>query len=60
MDIASLFDTYSRHARLAPALFVILPPLVCIALWVPSVYALGAGLFSLLVACGLLFLLANS
>lgn len=59
MDFTNLFDAYSRRARLAPALFVLLPPLVCIALWVPSVYALGVGLLSLVVACGLLFLLAN-
>ncbi len=35
-DIAGLFDSYGRRARLYPALLTILPPVAALVAWVPS------------------------
>lgn len=59
MDFSRLFDTYSRQARLTPALFVLLPALASIAIWLPDIYTLTVGLVSLLTTCGALIFLAN-
>lgn len=59
MEVASLFDVYSRKARLAPALFAVLAPVLSLAILVPAVYQLIAGLISLMVASGILIVLAN-
>ena len=59
MNIAKLFDLYSRRARLTPALFTLVAPLASIALWVPNIYQVVTGLSSLLIACGTLFFLAS-
>jgi hypothetical protein len=45
-------DRYSRNARLKPALFVLLPLFVTIAIWLPRVWTLLGGLTTLLAACG--------
>jgi hypothetical protein len=52
-------DRYDRNARLRPALLVVLPALVLIALWLPKVWTFFGALTSLLVACGVTFLLAQ-
>lgn len=59
MQIAGLFDEYSRKARLTPALFAILAPILSVAILVPTVYKLVAGLVSVMVASGVLIVLAN-
>ena len=53
------FDRYDRNARLRPALFTILPILVSVAIWFPKIWSLFGALASLLVACGVTFLLAQ-
>lgn len=52
-------DRYDRNARLRPALFTILPLLVLIAIWYPKVWSLLGAMASLLVTCGVTFLLAQ-
>lgn len=59
MQIAGLLDEYNRKARLMPALFAILAPIISVAILVPSVYKLVAGLISVMVVCGVLIVLAN-
>lgn len=53
------FDRYDRNARLRPALFTILPILVWVAIWYPKIWSLFGALASLLVTCGVTFLLAQ-
>ncbi|MEJ7928105.1 hypothetical protein WG908_15240 [Sphingobium sp. AN641] len=53
------FDRYDRNARLRPALFTILPILVSVAIWYPKIWSLFGALASLLVTCGVTFLLAQ-
>ena len=53
------FDRYDRNARLRPALFTILPMLVLVAIWYPKIWSLFGALASLLVTCGVTFLLAQ-
>jgi hypothetical protein len=53
------FDRYSRNARLKPALFVLLPLFVTIAVWLPRVWTLIGGLTTLLTACGSTLLLGE-
>lgn len=57
--MANLFDTYSRQARLQPALFALFPLLVTIAVWVPTLYNLAAGFVGLAVTCGTTVFLAH-
>lgn len=58
-SLGELFDAYSRRARLMPALLVLFPVLVTVAVWANGLYHLGSALVSLAVACGLLYYLAN-
>lgn len=53
------FDRYERQARLKPALLALLPALVTLAVWQPRVWTTLSGLVSLLVGCGLTFLLSK-
>lgn len=57
--MANMFDTYSRQARLRPALFALFPIFLSIAIWVPALYNLVAGLLSLSIACGATVYLAH-
>jgi hypothetical protein len=52
-------DRYSRNARIKPALFVLLPLFVTIAVWLPRVWTLLGGLTTLLTACGSTLLLGE-
>ena len=59
MDLGDLFDTYSRQARLQPALLALFPLFVTVAVWVPALYKFAAGLIGLAVACGAIVYLAH-
>ena len=59
MSFSDLFDTYSRQARLQPALFVLFPLFVTIAIWFRSLYDMAASLVGLAVACGTIIYLAH-
>ena len=59
MNLTDLFDTYSRQARLQPALLVLFPLFVTIAVWVPALYQAATGLVGLAVACGAVAYLAH-
>jgi len=52
-------DRYDRNARLRPALLVILPALLLVAIWYPNVWTTFGALASLLIACGATFLLGQ-
>lgn len=52
-------DRYERQARLKPALLALLPALVTVAVWQPRVWTALSGLASLLVGCGLTFMMAK-
>jgi hypothetical protein len=58
-DLTRIFDSYNRQARLYPALLVLLPPLLLALAWFPVLVDTGKIIFSIAVACGLLFLLAD-
>ena len=60
-DLASKigFDKYARQARLKPALLVVLPVFVTVAVWLPKVWTLLGGLTAMVTTCGLTFLLAD-
>lgn len=53
------FDRYDRNARLRPALFTVLPILVLVAIWYPKIWNLYGALASLLITCGVTFLMAQ-
>lgn len=57
--IADFFDRYSRQARLLPALLTLFPAFLTVAVWVPALYQLAAGLTGLAIACGVLTVLAH-
>ena len=57
--IADIFDKYGRQARLFPALLTLFPVFITVAVWVPALYQLGAGLVAIATACGLLTALAH-
>ena len=59
MAVGDLFDTYSRQARLQPALFSLFPLFLTVAVWLPALYELFAGLLGFAVACGVTVLLAH-
>jgi hypothetical protein len=52
-------DKYTRQARLKPALLVILPMFVTVAVWLPKVWTVLGGLAAIISTCGLTFLLAE-
>jgi hypothetical protein len=52
-------DKYDREARLAPALMVMLPPVLLVLVWFPGLRTPAAGLLTLLVAFGILVFLTQ-
>lgn len=52
-------DRYDRNARLRPALLTVLPLFILIVLWYPAVSTAYGAIASLLVGCGVTFLLAQ-
>lgn len=52
-------DKYDREARLAPALMVLLPPVLLALVWLPGLRTPAAGLLTLLVAFGILVFLTQ-
>jgi hypothetical protein len=60
-DIASMFDSYGRQARLFPGLLTIFPPLLAVLAWFPwlIVSSVGATLLTLATSCGLLYALGS-
>lgn len=55
----SVFDGYGRQACLGPALLSLFPVFVTVAVWMPSLYQLAAGLVGLAAACGMTTVLAH-
>lgn len=53
-------DRYDINARLKPALFVLLPLFVTVAFWIPLARTGSGVVVSLLSACGLLYLIAQT
>ncbi|MCA8894186.1 MAG: hypothetical protein KDA48_02925 [Amphiplicatus sp.] len=53
-------DRYDINARLKPALFVLLPVFLTVAFWIPQARTIVGGAVSLLGACGLLYLMAQT
>ncbi|AUN31005.1 MULTISPECIES: hypothetical protein [Niveispirillum] len=60
-DIAQMFDSYGRQARLFPGLLTIFPPLLAGLAWFPSFLLsnVAATLLTLAMACGLLYALGS-
>ena len=52
-------DRYTRQARLKPALLILLPAFIAVAVWLPTVWSILGGLTALVTACGLTFLLGE-
>lgn len=57
--LSQLLDTYSRQARLAPALLVVLPGVAACYVWLPSAQTTLGGLLSVAALCGLTVLMAQ-
>lgn len=59
--LQSLFDTYSRQARLFPGLLVVFPPLLAVLAWFPWLIfsSVAASLLTISMSCGLLYALAS-
>ncbi|MDO8421611.1 MAG: hypothetical protein Q7S99_05570 [Parvibaculum sp.] len=57
--MSDILDVYSRNARLYPALLVLLPLALAIAVLYPSFYTVLAGFVGIAVACGVTFFLAQ-
>lgn len=57
--LKDIFDEYSLKARVTPALLVLLPALISVAVWLPMLYNAGKALIGLLVSCGIVVVLAN-
>jgi hypothetical protein len=60
-DIAQMFDSYGRQARLFPGLLTIFPPLLAILAWFPwfLLSNVAATLLTLAMSCGLLYALGS-
>lgn len=58
-NIKDIFDTYGRKARLQPTLYVILPLVLTLFVWVPSVYNIWATIISFAASWGVLTLLTG-
>ncbi|UWU70589.1 hypothetical protein [Bradyrhizobium sp. NC92] len=56
-DLKNLFDSYSRQARLFPALLTIFAPLVTALAWFPELLTshIGSTLLTIATSCGLLY-----
>ncbi|MEA3017376.1 MAG: hypothetical protein QOI38_2098 [Sphingomonadales bacterium] len=52
-------DRYDRNARLQPALLLLLPLFLFVAVWLPEVWTMAGTLVSILVASGVTFFLAQ-
>lgn len=59
MDIAELFDTYGRQARLQPALLALFPLIITFGVWTPVFYNFASGFLGVAVSCGLIGFLAH-
>jgi hypothetical protein len=57
--LKDIFDTYGRKARLQPTLYVILPLVVTLFVWVPSVYNIWGAIVSFGASWGVLTLLTG-
>lgn len=57
--MTDFLDTYSRQARLFPALIALLVLFVTIAAWVPNLYDFAAGIVGLFIASGVTVLFAH-
>jgi hypothetical protein len=59
-DLAALFDSYGRKARLYPSLLAVLAPLVTVLAWVPVLMTgtAGASIVGITAGCGLLYALS--
>ena len=57
--LKGLFDEYSLKARVNPALLVLLPVFVVVAVWYPDLYEFGKVIVGLLVGCGAVAILAH-
>jgi hypothetical protein len=59
--ISELFDSYSRQARLFPALLTVFAPLIALLAWFPTLLLsnIGGALLTIGSSCGLLYLLAS-
>lgn len=60
-DLKSLFDNYSRQARLFPALLTVFAPLVTVLAWFPELITsdIGSTLLTIASSCGLLYALSS-
>lgn len=60
-DIAQMFDSYGRQARLFPGLLAIFPPLLAVLAWFPwfLLSNVAATLLTLAMSCGLLYALGS-
>ncbi|WP_315705074.1 MULTISPECIES: hypothetical protein [unclassified Bradyrhizobium] len=60
-ELKSLFDSYSRQARLFPALLTVLAPLVTALAWFPELLTshIGSALLTVASSCGLLYALSS-
>jgi len=57
--LPKLFDEYSLNARVKPALLALLPIVVMVYVFTPSLYSIISALFSVVVACGFITALAH-
>lgn len=57
--LKGLFDEYSLKARVNPALLVLLPVFIVVAVWYPDLYEFGKAIVGLLVGCGAVAILAH-
>lgn len=57
--LSNFFDEYSLGARVRPSLLVLLPFVIASYIVTPSLYNLVATLFSIIVACGFITVLAH-
>lgn len=61
INVVNLFDSYSRQARLYPALLSVFSPLITILAWFPALITSSIGATAVLFAstCGVLYLLTT-
>jgi hypothetical protein len=59
IDFSQLLDAYGRNARLKPALLVLFPSIITIAIWYPDLYTIATGLVSMATACGITLFLTD-
>ena len=59
MDFGEVTDAYGRKARLQPALLMLFPLFVTVAVWFPALYDFAWGMLGLAVACGVTILFAH-